>query len=93
MLSGTLADRDLGGVIRDLDRKLRTISKPEDYHFEYGGEYEEQQKAFWELTLAALIAITLVYMVMAAQFESLRDRSLSCFRFRYRRWEFSGFSS
>ena len=72
-VSGALADRDLGGVIRDLDGKLRTISKPEDYHFEYGGEYEEQQKAFWELTLAALIAITLVYMVMAAQFESLRD--------------------
>jgi HAE1 family hydrophobic/amphiphilic exporter-1 len=72
-VSGALGARDLGAVVTDLDKKLRAISKPEDYRFEYGGEYEEQQEAFWELTVAALLAITLVYMVMAAQFESLRD--------------------
>jgi hydrophobic/amphiphilic exporter-1 (mainly G- bacteria), HAE1 family len=72
-VSGTLGDRDLGSVVRDLDTTLRTIARPSGYEFTYGGEYEEQQEAFQELTFAAILALMLVYMVMAAQFESLRD--------------------
>jgi HAE1 family hydrophobic/amphiphilic exporter-1 len=72
-VSGTLGDRDLGSVVRDLDVKLRQIPRPEGYDISYGGEYEEQQKAFRELTFAAILALILVYMVMASQFESLRD--------------------
>ncbi|MCZ2152851.1 MAG: efflux RND transporter permease subunit, partial [Bryobacterales bacterium] len=43
------------------------------YSFAYGAEYEEQQDAFRQMTWAVILAITLVYMVMAAQFESFRD--------------------
>lgn len=72
-VSGTLGDRDLGSVMRDLGAKLDNIPKPAEYEFYFGGEYEEQQEAFRELTLVAVLALILVYMVMAAQFESLRD--------------------
>lgn len=72
-VSGTLGDRDLGSVTRDLAARLRDIPRPTGYEFTFGGEYEEQQEAFRELTFAALLAFLLVYMVMAAQFESLRD--------------------
>jgi len=43
------------------------------YEFVFGGEYEDQQEAFRELTFAAILALILVYMVMASQFESIRD--------------------
>jgi HAE1 family hydrophobic/amphiphilic exporter-1 len=72
-VSGTLGDRDLGAVMADLEDRLKTIPKPADISFQFGGEYEEQQESFRELTLAAILALLLVYMVMAAQFESLRD--------------------
>lgn len=72
-VSGTLADRDLGSVMTELDAALRQISRPAGYEFKYGGEYEEQQENFRELTFAAILALILVYMVMASQFESLRD--------------------
>lgn len=72
-VSGTLGNRDLGSVMRDLRAKLIEIPRPEGYEFIYGGEYEEQEKAFAELTFSAILALILVYMVMAAQFESLRD--------------------
>ena len=72
-VSGTLGDRDLGAVMRDLDERLKSVEKPADISFQFGGEYEEQQEAFQELTMAAVLALILVYMVMAAQFESLRD--------------------
>lgn len=72
-VTGTLGDRDLGGVMADLEERLAKIALPMGYEFAYGGEYEEQQKAFGELQFAAILALILVYMVMAAQFESLRD--------------------
>ncbi|MEX2263730.1 MAG: efflux RND transporter permease subunit [Bryobacteraceae bacterium] len=73
IVSGALGDRDLGSVMRDLDERLRSVPKPLGYEFKYGGEYEEQQETFQELTFAAILALILVYMVMASQFESLRD--------------------
>ncbi|MBI1898029.1 MAG: efflux RND transporter permease subunit [Acidobacteria bacterium] len=72
-VAGTVGDRDLGSIVGELDEKLRAIPRPPGFEFKYGGEYEEQQEAFRELTFAAILAIVLVYMVMASQFESLRD--------------------
>jgi HAE1 family hydrophobic/amphiphilic exporter-1 len=73
VVSGTLADRDLGSIMTELDAELRDIQLPPGYEFHYGGEYEEQQEAFEQMTFAAILALVLVYMVMAAQFESWRD--------------------
>jgi len=73
VVSGVLEDRDLGSVISDIDTALRKVPRPPGYEFIYGGEYEEQQKAYTTLTYSAVLALLLVYMVMASQFESLRD--------------------
>ena len=43
---------------------------PPGYSIEYGGEYEDMMEAFGQLVLALMLAILLVYMVMASQFES-----------------------
>ncbi|NOT63311.1 MAG: efflux RND transporter permease subunit, partial [Acidobacteria bacterium] len=67
------AKRDLGSIMKDIDERLRGLSMPSGFSIFYGGEYEEQQKSFKELLFALVLAIVLVYMVMAAQFESLRD--------------------
>jgi len=72
-VSGTIADRDLGSIIQDLRAELAQISRPDGYEFRFGGEWEDQQESFRELAFAAILALLLVYMVMAAQFESLRD--------------------
>jgi HAE1 family hydrophobic/amphiphilic exporter-1 len=73
VVSGTIADRDLGSIVADLKIALDKIDRPSGYELRFGAEYEEQQKAFREMTFAALLALVLVYMVMASQFESLRD--------------------
>ena len=52
---------------------FRDLPKPEGYEVRFGGEWEEQQEAFTAMFFAALLALVLVYMVMASQFESLRD--------------------
>jgi HAE1 family hydrophobic/amphiphilic exporter-1 len=67
------AKRDLGSIMKDIDQRLSGMPLPSGFSLFYGGEYEEQQKSFKELLFALILAIVLVYMVMAAQFESLRD--------------------
>ena len=73
MVAGTIADRDLGSIVADMRTKLQDVPRPNGYEFVFGGEYQEQQEAFEAMTFAAILALILVYMVMAAQFESLRD--------------------
>jgi HAE1 family hydrophobic/amphiphilic exporter-1 len=43
------------------------------YELLVAGDYEEQQEAFAELLVSLALALALVYMVLAAQYESLRD--------------------
>jgi HAE1 family hydrophobic/amphiphilic exporter-1 len=72
-VNGNIADRDLGSIVEDLSAALASIPRPTDYELRFGGEFEEQQEAFENMTFAAILALVLVYMVMAAQFESMRD--------------------
>ncbi len=63
--------RDLGSVASDLEGKLAGLETPPGYTVEIGGEQAEMLDAFGELTTAMILAVVLVYLVMAAQFESL----------------------
>lgn len=61
----------LGNVMQDVQATMSEIQTPKNFTLIYGGEYEEQQESFRELMVGLILAILLVYMVMAAQFESL----------------------
>ncbi len=72
-VSANLSGRDLGSAVKEAKEKLAGIAIPKDFFVEFGGEREEQEKAFGLLTIALLLGMLLVYMVMASQFESFRD--------------------
>ncbi len=72
-VSANFADRDLQSVVGDIQSGLRQVTLPPEFSIVFGGEYEEQQEAFLGLLLCLVLAVLLVYMVMAAQFESYRD--------------------
>ncbi len=72
-VSANYTGRDMGSVIADVQQSLRKIPVPRDFSIVLGGDYEEQQKAFRELLVGFVLALILVYMVMAALYESLRD--------------------
>ncbi len=65
--------RDLGAVLADIQKGLAEIPVPADFNVLLSGDYEEQQKSFRELLLSFVLALVLVYMVMASLYESLRD--------------------
>jgi HAE1 family hydrophobic/amphiphilic exporter-1 len=70
-ITANIADRDLGGVVREIKGRLAGFEKtlPPGYFLEYGGSYEDMQEAFLILAGAFALAVLLVYMVMASQFE------------------------
>lgn len=72
-VSADVTDRDLGGVVRDLQVALSGQEWPSGFGYRIVGDWEEQQKSFDELTRGLVLAVVLMYMVMASQFESLRD--------------------
>ena len=71
-VSAGLSDRELGEIVADLERGLAGITRPEGFRLAIGGEAVEQRKAFGSLLIGGLLAVFLVYAVMAVQFESLR---------------------
>ncbi len=66
-------NRDMGSVVADLQERIDRMPKVPGFDISFVGDYEDQQKAFQELMLAFVLALVLVYMVMACQFESFRD--------------------
>jgi HAE1 family hydrophobic/amphiphilic exporter-1 len=73
LVEGNVLGRDMGSIIADIREKLRSVPLPRDFTVEFAGDFEEQQKAFRELGLGLILALILVYMVMACQYESLKD--------------------
>lgn len=70
-VSANISDRFLSKVIQDAQQQLDKLVLPEDYRYEFVGENREMQESFLELGLALVLSIILVYMIIAAQFESL----------------------
>ncbi len=68
-----VAGRDLGSIARDVQAGLDRIPRPSGYGLQVAGTIEEQEKAFVELLVSFGLALALVYMVLACQYESLRD--------------------
>lgn len=66
-----VSGRDIGSVIKDIKSELENYDIPDGYTYDMGGETEDMIEAFTQLALALLVAIALIYMIMAAQFESL----------------------
>ncbi len=72
-VTADVSGRDLGSVANDILAKLDKISVPPGFQIKLGGNVEQQAQTFSSLLLAFGLAILLVYVVMASQFQSLID--------------------
>lgn len=63
--------RDLGHIMEEVRDRLAGFEMPQGYFIEYGGSYKSMMESYGSLGIAFLLAMLLVYMIMAAQFESL----------------------
>ena len=72
VVSANVAGRDLRGVVTDMRRIIEEqIELPEDYHIQYGGQFENEENASRTILIASLFAIMVIFMLLYNQFRSL----------------------
>ncbi len=71
LVTANLKGRDLGSVSEDIQKKIDDLELPPDFRVRIGGQQREMATSFDSMKLAIALAIFLVYLVMASQFESL----------------------
>jgi HAE1 family hydrophobic/amphiphilic exporter-1 len=71
IISADTTSSDLRAIERKVKKILDTIPIPEGYYFGYGGSLEDMQELMITMLFTIGLISLLVYMVMAAQFESL----------------------
>jgi len=65
-----VVDGGLAEAIERIDASLGTLEPTADVRWDVGGENEEMRRSFRDLAFAFGLALILVYMILAAQFES-----------------------
>lgn len=73
VLGGLSSGKDLRSAVSDIKEKLKDVVIPNGFTLEFAGQQEEMVKSFKDLLMALMLAVLLVYLVMASQFESLLD--------------------
>jgi len=71
LITASLRGRKFSRVVPDIQARIQQMNLPAEYRILFGGEREEMATSFRSLLLAFLMAVILIYMIMAAQFESL----------------------
>jgi len=66
-------NRDLGAIAEDLESAFANLQLPTGFSIRLAGQIQQQRETFQGLQFATILALLLVYMVMAAQFKSLVD--------------------
>lgn len=72
VVSANVAERDLRGVVNDVQKIIdEKIELPEDYHIEYGGQFESEQAASRTLLITSIFAILVIFLLIFNQFRNL----------------------
>lgn len=79
VITANIDGRDLAAVSRDILASVEPLPRPQGYFFELGGQNRELETSYASLKFALALAIFLVYVVMACQFESIWHPALVMF--------------
>ena len=71
LITANLDGLDLASAGREIDRAVEALDLPAGFDWRLGGQQEEMETSFQSMKLAISLAVFLVYLVMASQFESL----------------------
>lgn len=77
IISANVRGRDMGGVVADIQKLIASkIELPSGYYLEYGGQFENQQRAMNKLAVIVPIALGLIFLMLYMSLGSLKSASL-----------------
>jgi cobalt-zinc-cadmium resistance protein CzcA len=64
-VEGSIEGRDLGSTVRELRERIeRDVIMPDGYYVSFGGQFEQQERAFEALAVAIALAVGLVFVLL-----------------------------
>ena len=69
-VGGRLVDKPESEVQEEIKAALANVQLPEGYYWNFGVQQQEREEEYSGLGVAVLLAISLIYMLLASQFES-----------------------
>lgn len=77
VISAYVGGRDLVGFVKEAQARVaKEVDMPKGYHLEWGGEFENQQRAAQRLSIVVPVAIGLVFLLLFSTFRSVRQAAL-----------------
>lgn len=71
VISANVSDRDLRSVVDDIRERIdETVTLPEGYFIEYGGQFESEAAASRTLSVVSLFSLLVVFLLLYNQFRS-----------------------
>ena len=71
-VSAIVSGAPMSEVVAAAQKEIDNMELPAGFSIDLAGTYEDQQESFGDLSMLMILIILLVYVVMAAQFESLK---------------------
>jgi len=73
VISANTAGRDLGSVVTELQEQISEhVKLPEGYRLEFGGQFENAQRASLTLLITSLLAILVIFVILFQEFKSVK---------------------
>jgi cobalt-zinc-cadmium resistance protein CzcA len=78
VVESNIRGRDMGGYVAEVQERIRPIvaGLPDGYYIEYGGQFENQQRAMRRLSIVVPISILLIFLMLFSTFDSMRSALL-----------------
>ena len=77
MVQANIRGRDMGSVVADIRREIAgNVTLPPGYHIDYGGQFENQERAMKRLSIIVPIAILLIFLMLYMTFDDFRNSLL-----------------
>lgn len=77
VIEANVAGRDIVGLVGELREKLADeVPLPAGYFLEFGGQFENQQRAAARMMMVVPLALALVFLILFSTFRSLRQATL-----------------
>ncbi|VVD97147.1 cation transporter [Pandoraea anhela] len=73
VVSANVRGRDLGSFVEDARRQIETVAVPPGYWTAWGGQFEQLQSASNRLKIVVPVALLLVFGLLFAMFNNVRD--------------------
>ncbi len=74
VVSANVAGRDMSSVVADIRQRIDTkVKLPQDYHVEYGGQFESEASASRTLLFLSVVSIVVILLLLFFQFRSWRQ--------------------